>query len=236
MKNSLPLILALVGFTMLAVAVPDGVVLAALAAIEGKQAQDLVGQAATVTLVLAGTGSVLFVGGLIRFFVLFRHEERWGPYSTALARLAMEHGQGVFKQPGGGIGFQSAAEGRTLSVTLVPGSPPLLVARQDVPARQPLVFVKRDDEVPTPLAHYKLAGEGKSWDLLAELPALARAHMNDLGVVQRMDRFFDLEESRWVSHDATGLEVVCELPKPQAVSQRAREALDVLKYLRQVNG
>jgi len=235
-KNSLPLLLALVGFAMLAVAVPEGVVLSALAAIEGKQPQDLTGQAASVTLVLAGAGSLLFVSGLVRFFIVFRHEERWGPYSSALARLAMEHGQGVFKQPGGGIGFQSAAEGRTLSVAVVPGSPPLLVARQDVPARQPLVFLKRDSEVPSPQAHYKLAGEGRSWDLLAELPALARAHMNDLGIVQRMDRFFDLDESRWVTHDATGLEVVCELPPPHAVSQRAREALDVLKYLRQVNG
>lgn len=236
MKNSFPLLVALVGFTMLAVAVPEGVVLSGVAAILGRQPQDVTAQAANVTLALAGVGSLLFVGGLIRYVIVFRHEERWGPYSSALARLAMEHGQGVFKQPGGGVGFQSAAEGRTLSVTLVPGTPPLLVTRQDVPARQPLVFLKRSDDVPSPHAHYKLAGEGHGWDLLAELPALARSHMNDLGIVQRMDRFFDLEESRWVAHDATGLEVVCELPPPHAVSQRAREALDVLKYLRQVNG
>lgn len=236
MKNSAPLILAMIGFTMLLLVLPEGVVLSLLAAIEGRRPEEIRGQAGTVSLAMALLGLLAMVGGGARYAFLRRRALVWGPYESALTRLAMEHGQGVFAQPGGGIGFRSAREGHDLEVLTIPGNPPMLIVRQAVPARQPLVFVHADDAPPAAQAHFKQAGAGRSWKLLAELPALARAHMNDMGVVQRMDRFFDLAESRWVAHDANGIEVVCNLPPQQLVGQRAREALDVLGYLRQVNG
>ncbi len=236
MKHPAPLIVALFGLAMMLLVLPGGIVTSGLAALEGRRADELSAQAATVSMAMAVVGFLALVGGMVRFAQVRRHEQTWGPYEAALGRLAMEHGQGVFGQPGGGIGFQSAREGSRLEVIAAPGDPPLLIVRQAVPARQPLVFVPTDDDVPAAQAHFKQAGAGRSWLLLAELPALARAHMNDMGVVHRMDRFFELPESRWVAHDANGIEVACELPAPALISQRAREALDLVAYLRQVNG
>lgn len=236
MKNSAPLIAAIVGFTLILLAIPEGFVLSALAALHGQEPETLKAESATVTLSMTVLGACLLLGGIVRYALISRHSSLWGPYDSALSRLAMEHGQGLFPLPGGGIGFQSAREGRKLEVQALPGTPPILVVKQAVPARQPLLFVKLDGELPAAQAHFKPAGEGRNWELFAELPALARAHMNDMGVVHRMDRFFDLAESEWISHDANGIEIVCSLPAPALVAQRAREALGVLAYLRQVNG
>ncbi len=236
MKNSAPLLLALFGFVLLVLVMPEGFVLSMMAATLGRHPEEIKGQAASLSLGMAIVGTLCMVLGIARFSIVRGHERTWGPYTDALSRLAMEHGQGVFPQKGGGIGFQSAREGRQLEVQAVPGNPPMLIIRQAVVARQALLFVKTDADLPASHAHFKPAGEGRSWELLAELPALAKAHMNDLGVVQRMDRFFELRESQYITHDAGGIEIVCELPIPTLVGQRAREALDVVAYLRQVNG
>ncbi len=236
MKNVAPLLAAMIGFTLLVLALPEGFVLSALSVLEGRHPEELKGEAATVTMGMVGVGLVLLLGGGTRYFIVTRHARLWSPYESALSRLAMEHGQGIFPVAGGGIGFSSAREGRKLEVQALPGAPPTLVVRQEVPARQPLLFVRLGEELPAAFAEFKPAGEGRSWELYAELPALARAHMNDMGIVQRMDRFFDLSESEWISHDADGIEIICSLPTPELAAQRAREALGVLAYLRQVNG
>lgn len=190
----------------------------------------------TVRMGLASFALVCVGGGL---FVLWRGggaAERWREYLTALNRLAAENGQTIHVDRRTGLEFLAYRDGQRIHVHVTEGPPAALRVRGIVPGRQVLSFVRNEEAVPDPTGRSVSVGGGKGWQLHAELPAIARTLLNDVVMVSMMDRFFAHTESRAIVHDASGVEVVTSLPTFDQAERRARQAIDIVSYLRRVNG
>lgn len=190
----------------------------------------------TLVLVSSATAFVCVSAGV---FVLWRGggaAERWRPYTTALSRLAAEHGQRIEIDRRKGLEFLAFRDGQRIHVTASEAVPPSMVVRGIVPGRQVLTFVRTEDARPDPTGRSQVVGGGKGWQLRAEFPTIARTLLNDVVMVSMMDRYFAHRESVAVVHDATGSQVQSQLPTPDQVEKRARQAIDIVSYLRRVNG
>jgi hypothetical protein len=162
--------------------------------------------------------------------------EKWRPWLTSLDRLAAEHGQPLVVDRRDGLSFIAYRDGQRVHIRCNPESGFGLVVRGMVPGRQSLCFIRPDVTLPGAMSEEYQVGAGRGWQLRAELPAIARILMNDVVLVSLMDRFFSHSEALGIVHDAQGVEVFCSLPAAEQVERRARTALDIVSYLRRVNG
>lgn len=161
--------------------------------------------------------------------------ERWRPYVDAIDRLAAEHGQHVELDKRNGIEFVAVRDGQRILVRIKPEPDHSLTIKGVIAGRQKLTFL-RPDRAPPEDQRSLVVGGGKGWQLRAELPAIARVMLNDVVMISMMDRFFAHTDTLGIRHDATGIEVISELPAPDQVERRTRQAIDIVSYLRRVNG
>jgi hypothetical protein len=162
--------------------------------------------------------------------------ERWRPYTNALHRLAAEHGQTIAVDGRRGLEFLAFRDGQRIQVLATAGPDARLAIRGIIPGRQKLSFLRTADTQPDPSGRSSVVGGGRGWQLRAELPAIARTLLTDVVMVSMMDRFFANNESVAVVHDGSGVEVVALLPSFDQAERRTRQALDIVSYLRRVNG
>lgn len=200
---------------------------------QSREIQDLLPMVVTgssaLALVLVGVGVViLWRGG--------GAAERWRPYVGAMTRLAAEHGQRIRVDRNNGLEFLAFRDGQRIHVRATDGPPPSLAVKGIIPGRQTLTFVRTEDNQPDPTGRTALVGGGRGWQLRAELPAIARSLLGDVVMISMMDRFFSHTESTSIVHDASGIEVVSALPSFDQAERRTRQAIDIVSYLRRVNG
>lgn len=232
MRNPLALSLFVVGLLILSIAVPAGLVPDLLAAV-GLSGEQVLVNSPVVRTSTAMTGFGMMVVGFVIAFGTSRREEAVEPYRRGLQRLAVEHGQAL--DIGRGLSFVALREGHPVSVELRPGGPDAsLTVRSPVKGRQALAFVRPEDAPPD--SRSLRVGGGSGWELRAELPAIARALMNDPALVAMMDRMFGAEALLGVIHDVDGVEVSFTLQDPGDVERRARDGIEIASYLRRVNG
>lgn len=162
--------------------------------------------------------------------------EKWRPWLTSLDRLAAENGQPVAVDGREGMSFVAYRDGQRVYVRCNPDGEPGLHVRGIVAGRQALCFVRPELQVPGAMPAEYTVGSGRGWQLRAELPAIARILMNDVVLVSLMDRFFSHAEAMGVVHNGQGVEVWCTLPAAENIERRTRIALDIVSYLRRVNG
>ena len=184
-------------------------------------------------------GSVLgFVFVTVGVVILWRGggpSERWRPYIDAIDRLAAEHGQHVEVDKKTGLEFVAVRDGQRILVRLKPEPEHSLSIKGIVAGRQTLTFI-RPERAPPEDHRSQIVGGGKGWQLRAELPAIARVMLNDVVMISMMDRFFAHADTLGIRHDVSGIEVLSELPAPDQVERRTRQAIDIVSYLRRVNG
>ncbi len=231
MRNPLALSLLFVGLLVLGAAVPPGFVPGVLTA-AGFDHQMVDKSGPIVGMATAVTGFGMMVLGLVLAFGSARQEEAIGPYRRGLERLAGEHGQAL--EVGSGLSFLAIRDGQAIVVDLRPGRQAALTVRSPVKGRQALAFVRPED-APNDSRALRVGG-GTGWELRAELPAIARALMNDPALVAMMDRVFAASALVGIIHDVDGVEVTFVVPDPSEVERRARDGIEIVSYLRRVNG
>jgi hypothetical protein len=231
MRNPLALSLMFVGLLTLGTSVPPGLVASILTAL-GFTLEQVAQNAPVVSTAAALTGFGMLVVGTVIMFGSSRQEEAVEPYRKGLQRLATEHGQAL--ESGEGLAFVALREGQPIVVELRPGRNASLTVRSPVKGRQALAFVRPEDAPPDSRA--LRVGAGAGWELRAELPAIARALMNDPALVAMMDRMFNADALVGVIHDVDGVEVTFTVPSPPDVERRARDGIEIASYLRRVNG
>lgn len=231
MRNPLALSLLFVGLLVLGAAVPPGFVPGVLIAI-GFDVGVVDRSGPIVGMATAVTGFGMMVLGLVLAFGSARQEEAVGPYRRGLERLAGEHGQAL--DVGSGLSFLALRDGQPIVVEVRPGREAALTVRSPVKGRQALAFVRPED-APVDSRALRVGG-GTGWELRAELPAIARALMNDPNLVAMMDRVFGSSSLAGVVHDVDGVEVTFVVNDPADVERRAREGIEIASYLRRVNG
>lgn len=231
MRNPLALSLLFVGLLVLGAAVPPAFVPGVLTAI-GIDPAVVDRSGPIVGMATAFTGFGMMVLGLVLAFGSARQEEAVEPYRRGLQRLATEHGQAL--DVGSGLSFVALREGQPIAVELRPGREAGLSVRSPVKGRQALAFVRPED-APSDSRALRVGG-GTGWELRAELPAIARALMNDPSLVAMMDRMFNAPALVGVIHDVDGIEVTFTIPDAGEVERRARDGIEIASYLRRVNG
>lgn len=234
MRIAVAFILIILGVACLALAAASPVWEAALT----PPAAALTGQPPWFTWAVMGSSLSGFVFVTVGVVLLWRGgglAERWGPYITSLERLAAEHGQKIDVDKKNGIEFLAVRDGQRILVRIKPEPEHSLLIRGVIAGRQTLTFI-RPDRAATQDPHSLVVGGGKGWQLRADLPAIARVLLNDVVMISMMDRFFAHTETLGIRHDAAGIEVVSDLPSPDQVERRTRQAIDIVSYLRRVNG
>lgn len=231
MRNPLAISLLVVGLLVLVAALPDEVVVGVLHLV-GLPEDQVLATAPIVKVATAVTGFGMLVVGLVLAFGSRQTEEAVEPYRRGLQRLATEHGQAL--DVGQGLSFVALRDGVPIAVEVHAGRSPSLTVRSAVKGRQALAFVRPED-APQDSKALRVGG-GAGWELRAELPAIARALMNDPSLLALMDRIFSVETLVGVIHDVDGVEVTYQLPDPNDVERRARDGIEVASYLRRVNG
>jgi len=194
---------------------------------------------AMVPNLVIGTGLLSLASVATGVFILWRGGgpmERWKAYLPSLSRLAAENGQTVGLDRRSGLEFLAFRDGQRIYVRAHQDPEPSLVIHGTIAGRQSLTFVRTEDAQKPTANRSTVVGGGRGWQLRAELPAIARTLLNDVVMVSMMDRFFAHTETVGIVHDGSGIEVVSALPTPDQVERRARQALDIVSYLRRVNG
>lgn len=234
MRSVLAFLLIVFGILSLAISVGDQVWLPMVdpygqwTALQDSLATIVLGSSAMAFLCVSSGVAILWRGG--------GAAERWRPYTTALSRLAAEHGQRIEVVRRSGIEFLAFRDGQRIHVRATETVPPSLLVKGIIAGRQTLAFVRTEDGRPDPTGRSQVVGGGKGWQLRAEFPTIARTLLNDVVMVSMMDRFFANRETVSVVHDPSGSEVNSLLPPPDQVERRARQAIDIVSYLRRVNG
>jgi len=231
MRNPLALSLLVVGILVLLAALPDTVVMGALR-LAGLEENQILSTTPVVRVATAVTGFGMLVVGLVIAFATSPLGEAMEPYRRGLQRLATEHGQALDMAQG--LSFVALRDGVPVAVEVHAGRSPRLTVRSAVKGRQALAFVRPADAPPDSKA--LRVGGGSGWELRAELPAIARALLNDPSLLALMDRAFDVDTLVGVIHDVDGVEITYQLPDPGDVERRARDGIEIASYLRRVNG
>lgn len=234
MRNTGPLKLVAAASVMLAVAAPQWVLPAVFTAIglDGRRSELLTAWLAPA---LAGVGFLLLSVGLVWWVRTRAREEAWSPYLAALSGIANEHGRGVAEDAKRGLTFAAVREGQTIDVAFHPTAQQLTV-RSRVTARQPLAWIRTNAPKTVRGDELREVGTGRGWEMRAELPALARALLEDPALAEDVSRFFDRPGAVAIMHDRSGIEIVCRAGTADELSALVRAAIEVTFRIRRVNG
>ncbi|MFZ5478501.1 MAG: hypothetical protein ACOZNI_17155 [Myxococcota bacterium] len=234
MRTSSAIQVILVGLVLLVLAVPEGLLPGFLLrlGLDERRAELYGAWAATGC---AALGFVLLVAGLFQYFTSRQTDEFFHPYREALTGLAAEYGQGIDSDPSRGLLFSAIRDGQRIDVCVSPRRSELWVT-SPVVARQPLAWVRSDAPQAAPWREFKIVGSGRLWDLRAELPALARALLEDASLTDVIDAFFGTPEGDQILHRREGLELHARLAPPARLEKQVRNALDIAYRVRRANG
>jgi hypothetical protein len=233
MRTSSAIRILAIGLVLIVLAVPEGLLPGFLAymGLDDRRAELYGAWAATGA---AAVGFVLLVAGLFQYFSSRQNDEYLRPYKDALVGLAAEYGQGLDTDPRGLV-FSCLREGQMISVLASPRLNELVVT-SPVVARQPLAWVRTNMQPRAPWQDFKIVGSGRLWDLRAELPALARALLEDAGLTEVFDEFFGTPEGDVVVHRREGFEARARLAPPPRLERQVRNALEIAYRVRRANG
>lgn len=235
MRTTGALYLLLAAVLLLGLAVVDGLWPALLGAL-GARPNEAVVWSAWTSSGLAFLGFVLLLFGLVALVRAHTREEAWRPYIAALAPLAAEYGQAVRQVGRRDLSFPARRDGTSLEIEVSPREGLVRVTCDSAP-RQPLAWVPRGASTESPVKDWPVVGSGKSWDLRAEIPAMARPILEDAGLQDVMDRFFAREEAIAVLHlRGMGIEVRAALGAPARLERQVRETMDIAFRIRRING
>ncbi len=229
-----PILLALVGAFLLALALPE---LPWGDLLESAGVPTRSARAAEVFVPpgLATAGLALLVGGLAWAAFGGRRRDRHGPWQDALLPIAMEHGHGVASDRAGLV-FGAQREGRHAEVRVRPDAG-IITIRIAARARQSVAFVP-------PLAtgegaaweRWKSVASGAGWQLRAELADLGRPLVSDARLVAELDNLFrSAPQSVLVHRSPEGLALDVPLPPLDRAERAIRSALEAAFRLLSLN-
>ncbi len=185
-----------------------------------------------------GLGGVLaFAGGLWRVWLLLSWPGGLELWQQALQPFADEYGAEIHADSTRGVSTATVTDGTRLEVVVQPTSERHMSLWFGRPGQQSVLFVavqghgSSDGD-----GRWRLVGRRGSWELWAETPASARGLLDEVRLVEDLNRLMAWPMVRAVRHDDAGVEVLAELPEPERLAGLVRSSLLLARSLARVNG
>ncbi len=233
MSNSRALLLLPLAAAMLGLSALDAPIVAAIGVLGLAERAERV--APVVAAGLAAGGFVVLVGVLVTFVGNTSRTERLRPYREALRPFAAEFGRGVGETPDG-LEIRVQRDGQWVEVQLDARPGGRLVVRSAPPARQALAWVGAAGPAPAAAANWREVERSPTWQMRAELPAMARPLLADGALMEVVGRFFARKEAGSVTHTLAGMVIDGAVPSAQDVDGQVRACAEIAFRLRRVNG